>query len=88
MYRRFIGNVSITAHPRNAFLKKNAPDNFEFDDDQLNAFKTLIDAVCSPQVLALPKPYLPYYVDTDASEYGLGYTLFQTHEYGARKPIR
>ena len=87
VYRRFIKNFSMTAHPLNALLTKGSPDKFELNGDQLAAFKTFIDAVCSPPVLALPKPDLPYSVDTDASEYGLGCTLFQTNEDGKRKPI-
>ena len=87
VYRRFIKDFSTTAHPLNELLKKGSPDKFELNDAQLAAFRTFINAVCSPPVLALPKPDLPYSVDTDASEYGLGCTLFQTNEDGDRKPI-
>lgn len=87
VYRRFIPKFSTVAGPLNALLKKDAPLNFELDEDQLKAFRTLIDAVLSPEVLALPAKDLPYSVDTDASKYGIGCTLFQTHPDNERKPI-
>lgn len=43
--------------------------------------------MCSPPVLALPHPKLPYSVHTDVSEYDMDCTLFEKHEDGTRKPI-
>ena len=63
------------------------PDKFELDQSQLEAFRTLVDAVVSPKVLALPVTGLPYSVDTDACDYGVGCALFQTHPDGTRRPI-
>ena len=87
VYRRFIDKFSTVAGPLNELLKKNAPDKFTLIDEQVQAFRTLIDAVISPRVLALPVSGLPYSVDTDASDYGIGCALFQTHTDGERKPI-
>ena len=87
VYRRFIENFAKHAHPLNQLLKKGSPDKFELTPEQVVSFKHFIDTICSSPVLALPKPDLPYSVDTDASAYGLGCALFQTHSDGSRKPI-
>ena len=71
----------------NQLLKKGAPDTFELNDEQRAEFKDLIEALCTPPVLALPVAGLTYSVDTDASDYGIGCALFQDHPDGQRKPI-
>lgn len=43
--------------------------------------------ICYPPVLALLRPNLLYFVNTDASAYGVVCTMFQTHEDRAGKPI-
>ena len=87
VYRRFIDDFTGLAHPLNQQLKKGTPESFELDATQLDSFNKLIERVCSPPVLALPKAGLPYSVDCDASDYGIGCALFQTHPDGERKPI-
>ena len=87
VYRRFIENFTKVAAPLNKLLKKGGPDKFELDEEQVAAFRTLIDGVLSPKVLALPVTGLPYSIDTDACDYGVGCALFQTHPDGERKPI-
>ena len=86
-YRRFIPDFTKKSAPLNELLLKHNPDKFELNDTQLEAFKTLIDEILSPQVLALPQKGLQYSVDTDASIYGVGCALFQIHENGVRRPI-
>lgn len=66
----------MIAHHLNDLLKNGAPHKFEFNKDQLEAFKLFSDEVCSPHILALPILDLPYSVNTDSAEYGLGYILF------------
>ena len=88
VYRRFVHDYTKIASPLNELLKKGTSVTLpEFNDEQAQAFRTLIDAVTNPPVLALPQPDLPYTVDTDASDYQVGATLFQTHQDGERKPI-
>ena len=70
VYRRFIEQFSKFAHPLNQVLKK-IPDKFELNEEQTNSFKTFIERICSPKILALPEPELSYSIDTDASTYGL-----------------
>ena len=87
VYRRFVRNYTDIAAPLNARLRKGQPVQLEpFGEIEMEAFDTLKEAICSPPILALPKPGLPYSVDTDASELQVGAALFQTHEEG-RKPI-
>ena len=58
-----------------------------FGMDEAHTFRTLIDAVKQPPVLALPKRDLPFSIDTDSSDYQVGADLFQTDEDCMRKPI-
>eukprot|EP00171_Calliarthron_tuberculosum_P008749 IDg8749t1 len=57
------------------------------DERQERAYRALIKAVTEPPVLALPKPGLPYSIDTDACKHQVGCALFQTHSDYMRKPI-
>lgn len=77
----------MAGHQLNQLPKKGAVDTFELNNDQFDAFKTFIDAVFSPKVLALRKPDLSCSVVIDASKHGLRGTRFQTHEDGGRKFI-
>ena len=43
VYKRFIENFAVLAHPLNQLLRKNSPDTFELNDEQLKAFRTFID---------------------------------------------
>ena len=73
-YRRFIKDFKVLAHPLNKLLKKVEPDRFELDEDQLRSFPAFIDRVSSPPNFASPIPDLPYSVDTDVCNYGIGCT--------------
>ena len=78
VYRRFVHKYSTVAGPLNALPQKNQPDNFTLDEIQLEAFKDLIGTMLSPPALALSKNGLPYSIDTHASDYVIGFSLFQT----------
>lgn len=65
--------------PLNALLRKSKLDQVSpISDDQLTAFTKLVDVVCSPPILILTRPDLPFSVKTDASLYQVGRTFFQT----------
>ena len=88
VYRRFVPKYSHIAGPLNVLLCKVQLVNLRpFGEDEAQAFETLVEAVTSPPVLALPKPDLPYSVDTDAPDYQVGCALFQTTEDGERRLI-
>ena len=87
VYRRFVRNYTDIAAPLNRLLRKGQPVKLEpFGEPETQAFKTLIAAVTSPPILALPKLGLPYSLDTDASNEQVGAALFQ-EEDGERRPI-
>ncbi len=44
-------------------------------------------ALASPPILRLPRPDLPFTVDTDACDYQVGCALLQRHEDGVRHPV-
>ncbi|CDF41202.1 unnamed protein product [Chondrus crispus] len=78
VYRRFVPHYAKIAHPLNQLLKKGQPVQLEgFDEPCKKAFHNLKEAILAPPVVALPKKDLPYSVDTDASDYQIGATLFQ-----------
>ena len=88
VYRRSVPGYSDIAAPLNALLRKGQPVKLEpFGPAEDGGFRALVNAVTSPPVLAIPRPDLPYSVDTDASDYQVGAALFQTTEDGESRPI-
>ena len=88
VYRRFVPNFAQVAHLLNVMLKKGAPQELPpFTEGQRRSFNLLKNALKEPPILRLPRPGLPYSVDTDASDYQIGCALLQTHEDGSRYPI-
>ena len=88
VYRRFVPGFAKLATPLNKLLRKGQPEQLEvFSESEAEAFKALISAVTAPPILALPKPGLPYSVDTDASNSQVGAALFQTQPDGERQPV-
>lgn len=89
VYRRFIRNYSYIASSLYAILKgKQLPKELEpCTENQYKAFLTLIKAMAEPPILALPRPGLPYSIDTYACTHQVRCALFQMHEDGTRKPI-
>ena len=56
-------------------------------EEQKHAFETLKTALTEATVLHLPRPNLPFILDTDVSAGQIGCALFQRHEDGVRYPI-
>ena len=73
-YRRFVKNYSITAAPLTELLKKDA---FHWSDTASQSFEALETAMCEALVLRLPNFDLPFVVETDASDLGIGAVLLQ-----------
>lgn len=82
--QRWFYRVGLSAKE---LLKKWAPDSFTFDSEQTKSFDSHIDKVCSPPVLELSSANLPYSLDWDASNEGIGCSLFRTYPDGERKSI-
>ena len=77
-YRRFVPDYSTVAQPLVRLLGKDC--KFKWTDACQDAFKTLRALLIKAPVLAFPKEDLPYIVDTDASDYGIGGVLSQCIE--------
>ena len=77
-YRRFVPDYSTVAQPLVRLLGKDC--KFEWTDACQDAFKALRALLIRAPVLAFPKEDLPYNVDTDASDYGIGGVLSQCIE--------
>ena len=62
-YRRFIKNFSLIAKPITQLLVKDAP--FEFNNDCLNAFNRLKEALVSASFISPPDWALPFEIMCD-----------------------
>ena len=77
-YRRFVPDYSTVAQPLVRLLGKDC--KFKWTDACQDAFKALRALLIKAPVLAFPKEDLPYIVDMDASDYGIGGVLSQCIE--------
>jgi RNase P subunit RPR2 len=73
-YRRFVKHYGLICKPLFDSLKK---DNFQWKEEQANAFQKLKEAMTTSLVLALPNFSLPFMLEADASDYGIGAVLMQ-----------
>jgi hypothetical protein len=71
-YRRFVHNYSLIDRPLHDLLKK---DSFIWETRHTQAFHNLKEKMCSAPVLALPDFSLPFTLENDASETGIGVVL-------------
>ena len=77
-YRRFVPDYSTVAQPLVRLLGKDC--KFQWTIACQDAFKALHALLIKAPVLAFPKEDIPYIVDTDASDYGIGGVLSQNIE--------
>jgi len=83
-YRRFIESFANIAAPLHMLAKKGV--RFIWGPEQQNAFEELKVRLISAPVLAMPIDDGVYYLDTDASDLGLGAVLSQMQD-GVERPI-
>jgi len=74
-YRKFIPEFSEIVRPLSRLTEKNA--RFLWGQEQENAFCLLKERLISAPVLAYPDPDVPFILDTDASNFGMGAVLSQ-----------
>ena len=74
-YRRFIGGFADIAAPLHSLQRKHVP--FKWSTEQQEAFDTLKERLTSAPVLGMPMEDGMFYLDTDASDFGLGAVLSQ-----------
>jgi hypothetical protein len=74
-YRRFIRGFADITRPLTALLRKDAP--FVIDKEVRRAFKRLKSALIEAPILAYPRLEVPFVLQVDASNYGMGAVLTQ-----------
>jgi hypothetical protein len=74
-YRKFVKHYAIISKPLIELLKKHHV--FHWTSDQEVAFNTLTTTLITAPVLAFPNFDIPFAVETDASDLGVGAVLLQ-----------
>ena len=74
-YRRFIPGFADIAAPLHVLKRKNV--RFEWTEEQEDAFNELKTRLTTAPVLGMPRDEGVFYLDTDASDVGLGSVLSQ-----------
>ena len=73
-YRRFVKNYGIITYPLTQLLRRKM---FQWSTTAQKAFGNLKMATSTTPVLALPNFTLPFNVETDACDNGIGAVLLQ-----------
>lgn len=81
-YRRFVRGFSCVAAPLFCLLQRDR--KFNWTEACRTAFESLQRALTEAPVLAPPDPGLPFFLDTDASNVGMGGVLSQVGSEGER----
>ncbi|KAL0173711.1 hypothetical protein M9458_029679 [Cirrhinus mrigala] len=82
-YWRFIRNYSIIAAPLTSLLK-GKPAKLKWTDQALQAFARLKTSFTTAPILKHPDPALPFVLEVDASDCGIGAVLSQRHGHPAK----
>lgn len=77
-YRRFVSDFSTIVAPLTKLLKKRI--SWSWTDEQENSFQKLKTVLSSAPILARPNFTLPFVLQTDASNTGLGAVLTQIQD--------
>ncbi len=77
-YRRLIRNYSLIASPLTSLLK-GKPSKLKWTEEATQAFVKLKDNFTTAPILKHPDPNLPFVIEVDASDCGIGAVLSQRH---------
>lgn len=76
-YQKYIKNFNAIAAPLTDVTKKGTPERIVWTAECEEAYSTLKDKLASKPILQLPDLTRPFILRTDASNVGIGATLFQ-----------
>ena len=76
-YRQFVPNFADLASPLTDLTRKRAPDTVQWSEPCQVSFDAIKTALCGEAVLCAPNFALPFSVQADASDRGLGAVLTQ-----------
>ena len=85
-YSKFIPNCAAISAPLSDLTKKGLPNKVKWEPVHQTAFDTLKSILSCKPILRLPDINLPFILQTDASDVGLGAVLVQ-EESGIRQPV-
>lgn len=83
-YRDFCPGMAEKAACLYDLVKKDV--EFQWQGEHESAFRSIIDMLTSPPLLAIPDMQSPFFVSTDASSKAVGVVLFQK-QGGAEQPV-
>jgi hypothetical protein len=86
-YRRFIPDYASIAAPLTDLTKKAGPTYVVWTTACVNAFQRLKELLCTTPVLKSPDFHLPFILQTDASDRGVGAVLSQRDDSGQEHPV-
>eukprot|EP01133_Synstelium_polycarpum_P003852 gene3852-4449_t len=81
-YHKYIPNLVNKTRRLSELIKKNS--HFKWTRKHREDFEFLRTAVSDESTLFVPNYENPFYIDTDASQYGLGYVIYQMEELERR----
>ena len=85
-YRNFIPNFSLISAPLTDLTKKDLPTNVKWGDEHQKAFEKLKLLITQEPILKIPDFNKTFYLQTDASDQGVGAVLLQEYD-GVKYPI-
>ena len=90
--RDFILNFAALAGPLSGLTRKGQPNKVEWGEAQKKAYQSIEALLRKEPVLRLPDPGKTYFLQTDASDDGIGAVLMREHDgklfpvsYGSKK---
>ena len=79
-YGDFIPNFAALAAPLSDLMRKGQPNKVEWADAQEKAYQSIMALLTKEPVLRLPDPAKTYFLQTDASDSGIGAVLMLEHD--------